>query len=318
MDWFEVVKDPYISRYGSVCRGFRNSVKLSTNSVLKCLEAIQLAQQAPPDNIFVTGHSLGGALAVHFSSAMVLGQHTGYVAQLLPNWPWHKLQLITYGSPIVGGRSFRHAFNMSVNGVRIWVRQDLITQSKRHFHVGNEASVSGGYRITGTEPHQPSVIRESLIRKLHALSHNNRHLGYDLTQIPNTPPWRNYRTFLDMYNNDTTVNSHLPDLLTNQFADSTDLYADILREFSMTEAKQTLQDGFQRGNVNGAGGAILGPLASVQAKLDILRQRRSDLSASAISHLGLCIALRDLVLRSNHLTMADFQANNTILRFLNS
>jgi hypothetical protein len=259
----------------------------------------------------VTGHSLGAALAAHFSSAMVLGQHTTYVANLLPNWPWHKLQLITYSAPIVGGRRFHHTFNLSINGVRIWVRKDLITQSKRHFHVGSEARVEGGFTTVGPAAHHPKAVRSALITQLTALSRNNTHMGYDLGQVPTNPPWREYDTFLDMYQNDAVVQNNLPAILTNQFADSIDLYKDIIREFSPSQDKQILDNGFVRGNVN-TGGAILGPVASVEAKLRVLRGLTNAIDAKTIKHLGLCLVLRDLILRPNQLTMPALQQNVTI------
>jgi len=77
--------------------------------VVRCLQKVAaLISGRRPDNIFVTGHSLGGALAQHFVSAVLLGDRYGPDASgaamptALRAWPWQDVKLITYGAPRAG------------------------------------------------------------------------------------------------------------------------------------------------------------------------------------------------------------------------
>ena len=65
-----------------------------------------------PDNIYVTGHSLGGALAQHFASAVLLGDRYGpdgagdAMPAALRGWPWKQIKLITFSSPRAGDKQW--------------------------------------------------------------------------------------------------------------------------------------------------------------------------------------------------------------------
>ena len=63
-----------ITTTGGVHRGFARSMRYSLPTAFACFETIaQLRGGAAPTNIYVTGHSLGGGLAQHFASAVLLG-----------------------------------------------------------------------------------------------------------------------------------------------------------------------------------------------------------------------------------------------------
>jgi hypothetical protein len=87
--------------------------------IFVCLQrAAQLRSGAAPTNIYVTGHSLGGALAQHFTSAVLLGDRYGpdgtgpsMPAQLL-GWPWSNIKLITYGAPRAGDETWARALTI--------------------------------------------------------------------------------------------------------------------------------------------------------------------------------------------------------------
>lgn len=66
--------------------------------------------------VTVTGHSLGGALAALYASAMVMGSYRAALAPEVQQWPWDSLELTTYGAPTVGSRSFKRAFNSTPGG----------------------------------------------------------------------------------------------------------------------------------------------------------------------------------------------------------
>ena len=98
-----------ITNTGNVCRGFTHSIKAILPNLLACFTEIsrQMNNQ-PPKQIYVTGHSLGGALAQHFVSTILMGSVYGPVGQgpempnQLHNWPWKQIKLITFGAPSSG------------------------------------------------------------------------------------------------------------------------------------------------------------------------------------------------------------------------
>lgn len=119
-DWvtdMESTREPEarFSPAGSVVKGFRDGVALSMGTVAECLSHIDTTGE-PPVQIHVTGHSLGGALAALYASAMVMGSYRAALAPEVQQWPWDSLELTTYGAPTVGSRSFKRAFNSTPGG----------------------------------------------------------------------------------------------------------------------------------------------------------------------------------------------------------
>ena len=99
----------HITTTGSVHRGFAQSMKSILPQVFSCLgKAAALAPDFKPNNIYVTGHSLGGGLAQHFVSAALLGDQYGPdgSGRAMPNalrrWPWQQIKLITFSAPRAG------------------------------------------------------------------------------------------------------------------------------------------------------------------------------------------------------------------------
>lgn len=112
----------HISSKGSVHRGFSTSMKSIYPQLFACLSKVaQLQPQQPPNNIYVTGHSLGGGLAQHFVSSVLLGDWYGPNGQgismpsQLRNWPWRKVKLITYSAPRAGDAEW--AETLTTNGL---------------------------------------------------------------------------------------------------------------------------------------------------------------------------------------------------------
>ena len=50
-------------------------------TIMYCLSYVHNQKKGPPKAIHVTGHSLGAALAVHFTSAVKLGKTYGYKSE---------------------------------------------------------------------------------------------------------------------------------------------------------------------------------------------------------------------------------------------
>jgi len=98
-----------ISTVGSINRGFARSMRSILPNLFHCLGMVDgIENNASPDNIYVTGHSLGGALAQDFVGAVLLGNQYGpggagpKMPAQLADWPWKQIKLITYGAPRTG------------------------------------------------------------------------------------------------------------------------------------------------------------------------------------------------------------------------
>lgn len=149
-----------ISKSGSVSIGFAESMMMTLPAVLRCLNHIRTKHPGPgPKRIFVTGHSLGGALAVHFTSAMLLGdldsRNTDMVRipslnehrRALDAWPWQSetgqggINLVTFSAPVVGGKTFQSAFNSVARSLRVNLTGDPVAQEQRLCHVGLELEI---------------------------------------------------------------------------------------------------------------------------------------------------------------------------------
>jgi hypothetical protein len=98
----------HVTTIGAVARGFATCTASMLPTVFACLQKAAELRGSAPRNIYVTGHSLGGALAQHFTSAVLLGNLYGPDAAgpampaELRSWPWTRLKLITFGAPRAG------------------------------------------------------------------------------------------------------------------------------------------------------------------------------------------------------------------------
>ncbi len=101
-----------ITTEGEVHRGFAKSMQSMLPKVFAGLEFAADANQDAPTNIYVTGHSLGGGLAQHFTSAVLLGEEYGpdgsgpAMPPALRAWPWTDIKLITFGAPRAGNETW--------------------------------------------------------------------------------------------------------------------------------------------------------------------------------------------------------------------
>lgn len=107
-----------VTTVGAVHRGFARSMHAALPGVFQCLEkAAELRDGRAPTNIYVTGHSLGGGLAQHFSSAVLLGDAYGpagagpAMPDALRAWPWPQLKLVTYSAPRAGDHTWAEALS---------------------------------------------------------------------------------------------------------------------------------------------------------------------------------------------------------------
>jgi len=117
-DWitdlgYDFVAADDISTVGRLHRGFVQSMRSMLPKLSSAFSFIaNRAEGRPPRRISASGHSLGGGLAQHFVSAMLLGNQFGpdgtgpsMPAQLL-TWPWTNMKLVNFAAPVSGDRQW--------------------------------------------------------------------------------------------------------------------------------------------------------------------------------------------------------------------
>lgn len=175
----------FISSKSQSSSGFAISMQGMLPTILKCLDKIHLAKKKKPSEIYVTGHSLGGALATHFVSAVVQGNGYGYIPSdmrlnKMPSnvqtWPWRDTKLITYGAPWVGDREFETEFNNNFKGNarRVVLGNDIVAKpphrtSSSSLGILCPLTIHGlpdgvtNFANRGSLCHEPYLIRRALI-----------------------------------------------------------------------------------------------------------------------------------------------------------
>lgn len=250
-----VTNIPEISAIGSVSPGFAASVHTMLPTIMACLDHIQARKGYAPRTISVTGHSLGAALAVHFTSAVRLGTTYGYnrnptsMPAAIQGWPWDAIQLVPFALPVVGGERFQRAFNATVSGRRVYLKGDPITQTHRLYPVGNPYAIDPekldptATTKIGTSPsplrHEPFNIRYYLIKDL-------QQLGSLPSHLPPGPliqePWKTFTNFKAVLAEPWQGTGEISQILGTQFFTRLGRYLDVLEATtSNPEEKQHKQ-----------------------------------------------------------------------------
>lgn len=171
MNAFSTTNYPIIGPEGNMSMGFAESMEYTLPNVLACLEQIHSYKLKPPVNIYITGHSLGGALAVMCASALACGINPNtnkpLTTGLLPQWPLDSIQLITYSAPTVGSADFVSFTNTSVLPIRVHVSGDPITSDNvKGNHVGANLCLPNPGKAPSLDNHEPITVRTQLYKYL--------------------------------------------------------------------------------------------------------------------------------------------------------
>ena len=248
-----------ISIKGSVSPGFALSMRTMLPTIMECLNHIQTEKKNAPREIHVTGHSLGAALAVHFTSAVRLGDWYGYDAvstkmvEALRKWPWNRIKLTTFALPVVGGGTFQETFNKEIGSHRVYLKGDPVTLTVRHYPVGiayeidpeviHQENPSMDKAKIGWfgDPcrHEPFNIRNYLIKDLQRLGKlGPRPLEDPLTQ----EPWKVFANFRELIKDrfEKDSDSRIDQILGPKFDTQLSKYLDIWKDFLTTEEKRQL------------------------------------------------------------------------------
>jgi hypothetical protein len=297
-----------ISLSGKLNRGFATSFKTMLPTIMTCLTDIHTRAQQAPRNIYVTGHSLGGALACNFTSAIKLGLYQPNIAntqlpQLLINWPWAGMKLVTFGSPTVGNKDFCQSFNMAIqNSLRIYLTADFIV-------TGGVNHVGFGYGILAaklpTTGHDPRIIRRYLIEDLikrkgqPALANVPAHTG----EKELNEPWKTFHSCEEVLNHLGAIQQNITDCLVG-FSAELETYLTLLQNIcnatGRNQAGQDLQNIINniRGNGFNTGQALERTLGILQEPLKAIG---NQLGEDTRQFIGICIIFA-FISRNNILT----------------
>ena len=163
-------------------KGFALATQRCLPTVLACLEKIHVLENGnPPRAIHVTGHSLGGALAAGFCSAIALGSEYGpngcnlqakkgpiLSSSLVPTglevWPWSDMDMTTFAAPGVGNREFKQHFDSFVSGRNIRLGKDPVATNPGSFCAGSDLKFLN--KKGPLASHEPTLIRQKLRDRL--------------------------------------------------------------------------------------------------------------------------------------------------------
>jgi hypothetical protein len=218
--------------------GFSEVLKSCWLYIKKIFQEIHAKNdEKAPHKIFVAGHSLGGALGMHFAAAMNAGKLSEKETEL-KHWPWSELKLFTYGAPPAGNEVFGQVCADHFWHKRIWVSNDFVVTGKKArtsfgnmYHSGSELLLEQGDATRlKLEPHKLQIIRNRLLNRLK--EHFPQDALADIPGVDENPEegwfWKKRETLSEVLNDFTNVRSFYSGR--NELAQELEIFLDILKE----------------------------------------------------------------------------------------
>jgi hypothetical protein len=197
---------------------------VAMNTCLPTIEAAirHLVQRRPavPRSIYVTGHSLGGALANCFASAMLCGNTHNQLQQAAPNWPWTSMCVWTFAAPPAGHTGFSRNLDLAVTAgwgtAANWrLEEDLVPTGflKLPHHsygtVGTDVCLPSKWNnqsLNGEQSHSPDWMRKVIEDHLSKPPHNRI--------VDQQTPWAVINNYKDLI---VTVSNQVRQLADRKF-----------------------------------------------------------------------------------------------------
>ena len=138
-----------------VHQGFKDYSEVILNNELGNKLFKELAEN-PSEHLYVTGHSLGGAVAILTAAKLIdLGV------------PANNIEVITFGAPAVGNKGFANEYKDKIRLTRVTMSGDPIKKSLQalgYVHFGEVKKYNQNNKIVKHFPHKMAVYLDCAIR----------------------------------------------------------------------------------------------------------------------------------------------------------
>jgi hypothetical protein len=148
----------------TVHQGFASALTAMLPTIRSCVNQAWLDMGRGPTAIYITGHSLGGALASCFHCANVLGR--GPTFGMASNIPanqlrvWAQSKLVTFAAPKVASESVKRRYEAIAWGKAYRVEEDKVPKGGNGFVLGQDNLLLGDF--DSMTAHSPESIRFGL------------------------------------------------------------------------------------------------------------------------------------------------------------
>ena len=166
-----------IKNSAMVHKGFNDyaDVILANDSIKKFISDLKKDSN---EKLYLTGHSLGGAVAIVMSAKLI---EAGFNE--------NQLQVITFGAPAVGDKNFVERYDKKINLTRVTVNGDPIKKALQilgYIHIGNELKYNPVKSVENF-PHMMAVYLDCAIRNYYDVRGFelplNRNISADVDKI---------------------------------------------------------------------------------------------------------------------------------------